>query len=127
VIVVDSSVWISALRDKGSETGRTLAALIEADEVALPIPVRIELLAGVARQGRSALRRALTALPVLAATDETWATIEGWIEPAADANHRFATSDLLIAALAHDIDALVWSHDGDFGRMASLGMVRLYE
>jgi predicted nucleic acid-binding protein len=52
--------------------------------------------------------------------------MEGWIEPAADAGHRFAVTDILIAALAHDIDALVWSLDADFERMASLGLVRLY-
>lgn len=127
MIVVDSSVWVAALRDRASDAGRILSALIDADEVALPVPVRIELLAGVARKDRRALRRALTALPVVAATDETWAAIEGWIEPAAEAGHRFATSDLLIAALAHDIDARVWSFDADFARMASLGLVRLYE
>jgi predicted nucleic acid-binding protein len=52
--------------------------------------------------------------------------MEGWIEPAADAGHRSAVTDLLIAALAHDIDAPVWSLDADFERLASLGLVRLY-
>ena len=51
-------------------------------------------------------------------TDETWQRIEDWIEPAADAGHRFAVTDLLIAGLAHDVDALVWSLDADFDRMS---------
>jgi predicted nucleic acid-binding protein len=49
------------------------------------------------------------------------------VEPAADAGLRFAVSDLLIAALAHDLGGLVWSLDADFANMASLGFVRLYE
>ena len=52
--------------------------------------------------------------------------IEGWIAPAADAGHRFAVTDLLVAGLAHDIGALVWSLDSDFDRMETLGLVRLY-
>jgi len=127
VIVADTSVWVTALRDEKSRTARALTSLIDADEVALPIPVRVELVSGVARKDRSKLKRALTALPVLAATDETWSLVERWIEPAADAGHRFAPTDLLIAALAHEVDALVWSLDADFGRMERLKMARLYE
>jgi predicted nucleic acid-binding protein len=127
VIVADTSVWVAALRDEKSRTARALTSLIDADEVALPVPVRVELVSGVARKDRSKLKRALTALPVLAATDETWSLIERWIEPAADSGQRFAPTDLLIAALAHEVDALVWSLDADFGRMASLKMARLYE
>ena len=59
-------------------------------------------------------------------SDETWQLIEGWIEPAANRGHRFAVTDLLIAGLAHEADALVWSLDADFERMESLKMVRLY-
>ena len=104
----------------------TLRGLIDADEVALALPVRMELMAGVARKDRAALRRALTALPVVVPSEDTWRTIEGWIEPAANAGGRFALADLLIAGLAHDIGALVWSLDADFERMASLDLVRLY-
>lgn len=100
---------------------------MDADEVALPVPVRIELTFGVARKDRAALRRALAGLPILTATEETWARVERWIEPAAHAGQRFVLTDLLIAALAADAGALVWSFDRDFDRMAALEMVRLYE
>lgn len=124
--VVDTSVWVAALRGASGSAAETLAGLLDADEVALPLPVRLELSAGVARSERSALTRALTALPVVAPSDETWALIERWIEQAANAGQRFALTDLLIAALAEELGALVWSLDADFERMSAVGLVRLY-
>jgi len=126
VIAVDTSVWVSALREGTGSTASTLKALLDADEVVLPLPVRLELMAGVARTHRSALRRALTGLPVVFPTEQTWRMVEQWLEPAADAGFRFGQTDLLIAALASDVDALVWSLDKDFQHLESLQFVRLY-
>jgi predicted nucleic acid-binding protein len=127
VIVVDTSVWVASTRAPAGEVAATLRSLIDADEVALALPVRLELMAGVAQKDRAAFRRALSALPVVVPTEDTWRTIEDWIEPAASAGHRFAVADLLIAGLAQEIGALVWSLDADFERMASLDLVRLYQ
>lgn len=127
MIVVDTSVWIAASRAPESPTARTLRELIDADEVSLALPVRCELMAGVARKDRGRFKRALTALAVVAPTDETWRLIEGWIEPAADSGHRFGTTDLLIAGLASELGGMVWSLDADFERMASLGLVQIYQ
>jgi predicted nucleic acid-binding protein len=126
VIIVDTSVWVAATRDSATALAATLRALIDADTVVLALPVRNELLAGVARKDRATFKRALSALPVVVPSEDTWQRIESWIEPAADAGHRFAVTDLLIAGLADEISGLVWSLDADFGRMESLGMVRLY-
>ena len=126
MIVVDTSVWVTATRAPAGEVAATLRTLLDADEVALALPVRMELMAGVARKDRAALRRALTALPVVVPSEDTWQTSERWIEPAANAGARFAIADLLIAGLAHDIGALVWSLDADFERMAARNLVRLY-
>jgi predicted nucleic acid-binding protein len=126
VILVDTSVWVAATREPTAHVAKTLRTLIDTDEAVLGLPVRLELMAGVARKDRTALKRALTALPVVAPSEETWQLIERWIEPAANDGHRFAVTDLLIAGLAHEIDALVWSLDADFGRMETLGLVRLY-
>jgi predicted nucleic acid-binding protein len=127
VIVVDTSVWVAALRDPVSPAAATLGSLIDADEVCVPLPVRLELMAGLRADTRAAVRRALSALPVVVPTDETWGIVERWIETASAAGQRFALIDLLIAALAHELTGLVWSLDKDFERMASLGLVQSYQ
>jgi predicted nucleic acid-binding protein len=126
VIVADTSVWVAATRAPESDDARALRQLIDADELVLPLPVRLELTAGVSARDRKRLTKALTALPVIQPTDDTWRRLESWIAPAADAGHRFRVADLLIAALAEDVGALVWSLNKDFQRLAGLGFVRLY-
>ncbi len=127
MIVVDTSVWVAALRSRASREATVLAQLVDADDVALPVPVRIELLSGASRKDRPALRRALSALPVIYPTTETWTLVDSWIETAANADERFGFADLLIAALARDLGALLWSLDADFARVARLGLIDLYE
>ena len=126
MIIVDTSVWVQALRRGTSEEAGVLRTLLDADEVALPLPVRIELLSGVSAEQRAALTRALAALPVARPTDETWTQVERWGEAAARAGQHFAITDLLIAALTREVGGLVWSLDGDFRRMADLGFVQHY-
>lgn len=126
MIVVDTSIWIAALRQPGSEEAEVLRRLIDADLVALPVPVRTELLIGTGGPTRDRLARTLLALPLLYPTDSTWHTIDNWTKRAGEAGERFSLGDLLIGVLAADQQALIWSHDDDFKRMAALGFVRLY-
>jgi predicted nucleic acid-binding protein len=127
VIVVDTSVWVCAFRSAISREAEVLGALLDEDEVALAVPARIELLGGASKDDRVRLRRLLSALPVLYPTDDTWKLMDAWIDRAAPAGQRFGFGDLLIGALAHETGSLVWSLDGDFSRMASLGFVAIYE
>jgi predicted nucleic acid-binding protein len=127
VIAVDTSVWVSALRRRaGDTTAPVLSRLLDADDVVLPLPVRIELVAGVGRSARDELKRSLAALPVVVPTEQTWSLVQAWTESAANAGFRFGLTDLLIAALAEEVGALVWSLDADFQQLAALNFVRLY-
>jgi predicted nucleic acid-binding protein len=126
MIVVDTSVWVDVMRRATSPRAAILQGLLDADEVALALPVRLELMSGVARKGRASFRRALSALPMLRPTDETWRLIETWVEPAADRGFRFSVPDLVIAGLASEIGGLVWTLDDDFTAMEKLGLVQLY-
>jgi len=126
VIVVDTSVWVAALRKSATPDAKCLQRLLDADEVALPAPVRTELLSGASRKDRPRLKRALSALPILYPADATWATIDRWVETAGEAGERFGVGDLLIGAVAAEIGALVWSLDADFARMERLKLVQVY-
>lgn len=125
MIVVDTSVWVAAPRQTRVST--TLSLLIEADEVSLALPVRLELWAGIARHDRKPFRRRFGALPQLHPSEETWRVLPAWIEKAADAGQTFTISDLLIASMTAEIGGLVWSLDKDFERMEKLGFVSTYE
>ena len=127
MIVVDTSVWVAALPHASGSEAEVLHQLLDADEVALAVPVRVELLSGASRSDRPRLRRALSALPLLFPTDDTWATIDRWVDRAGDAGERFGVGDLLIGALAAESGSLVWSLDTDFARMERLKLVAVYE
>ena len=126
MIVVDTSVWICALRSASGPEAVTLRQLLDADDVALAVPVRTELLMGARATERVKLEKELKGLPLLYPTDESWRTIDHWTERASRAGATFAIGDLIIGVLAADIGGLVWSLDGDFDRMARLQLVDLF-
>ena len=126
MIVVDTSVWVAALRRAVSPEARHLETLLDTDEVALAAPVRIEILSGASRSDRPRLRRALSALPLFFPGERTWALVEEWVDRGGEASQRFGVADLLIGAIAAERGATVWSLDADFARMERLKLVRRY-
>jgi predicted nucleic acid-binding protein len=126
VIVVDTSVWIAALRSASSPEAVHMKKLLDSDEVALVGPVRCEVLMGASIQDRFRLRRVLSALPVFYPETATWSLIDHWIDRAGAAGQHFGFADLLIGALAAERSLPVWSLDSDFGRMESLGFLKTH-
>ena len=126
MIVVDTSIWIRALRSAASPEAITLRSLLEADEVALAVPVRSELLMGAGLDDRPILERELKGVPLLYPGDESWRTLDEWTRLASRAGATFSVSDLLIGVLTAEIGGLVWSADSDFARMSALNLVQRF-
>jgi predicted nucleic acid-binding protein len=116
VIVVDTSIWIRALRSASGPEALVLRSLLDADEVALPVVVRSELLMGANPADRKKLTRQLKSVPLLYPSDQSWRTIDAWTATTSRAGAAFTVGDLLIGGL-------VWSADSDFARMESLKLV----
>ncbi len=127
MIVVDTSVWVSFLRDAKSPTRPTLERLLDDDVVLLPLPVRVELLSGAGAHTVSVLHRTLSALESLTPSADTWALAERWVLKAAAQGLRFGMGDLLIAACAAERGAVLWSLDGDFEPMYRLRWVKRFK
>ena len=53
--------------------------------------------------------------------------MDSWTDRTVQAGAAFGVGDLLIAAIAHEAGALVWSRDAAFERMERLSLIDLYE
>jgi len=133
MIVVDTSVLILAFRQRAGRAVppevATLRRLIE-DDAALAVPgiVCQEVLAGArTEQQFDRLERLLDGFPILLADRRLHeraariAAVCRWSGVAA------STADCLIAAHAIDLDASLFSLDRDFGFMAPLCGLRMFQ
>ena len=126
MILVDTSVWIEGFRRAGSHEAEHLRILLDADEVAMTPPVRIEILSGSSRADFPQLCRTLSALPLFTPSVETWERIESWVERAVRVGRHFGVADLQVAAVAAENELPIWSLDRDFAAMAKLGFIRVH-
>ena len=126
MIFVDTSVWVSYLRGTDLRIPGKIDQLLEQDAVGLPVPVRVELLAGTSAQKAPQLGYILSALPLFYPSHDIWSLIENWVNKAVTLGQRFGFGDLLIGAIAAEQGGYMWSLDSDFARMEKLKFLKCF-
>ena len=128
MVIIDSSVWIEALRREGDLFAKcAVESLLDEYEATLCAPVRLEVLGGARQTDRKTLDEYFSVLPFLKVRDEDWieATRNAW--RLADSGIRVPWFDLLIATIGIRTGCRVYSIDKHFRRMAEHPPLMLYE
>lgn len=126
MIFADTPVWIQFFRGQEEMLVAEVREHLDEENIALSVPVWIELLGGAKRSERKLLRTTLAALPRYYPSRNTWKKMEEWIDVAEKEGKRFGMADLLIAAICSENNGRIWSSDQDFSRMADLKFIKLY-
>ncbi|HKB91593.1 MAG TPA: PIN domain-containing protein [Opitutaceae bacterium] len=127
MVLIDSSVWIEALRRSGSlEVKVSLEALLEAFEATLCSPIKLEVLGGARVQERKALAEYFDILPYDPMPESTWQEAIELSWKLRDAGVTVPWNDLLIACRAIALKTRLYSCDKHFEVIAQHAPLRLY-
>jgi hypothetical protein len=128
LILVDSSVWIDFLSDRPGQAGRELRRLIEdGAPVALTGVVVTEILQGLKRDVQR-IEYYLSLFDLLEASGfETYRNAAALFRRARSKGVSLTTTDALIATVAVENGATVFSLGRDFVRMAQLAGFQLHQ
>ena len=127
MILVDSSVWIDFFNSSPGRGGRELRRMIEESEpFALTGVVVAEVLQGLTKDS-AAIERFLADCDMLEPSGfQTYREAAAIFRAALARGISLTTIDTLIAAIATEHGALVFTLDQDFLRMARITSLRLY-
>ena len=128
MILVDSSVWIDFFSDRPGQAGRELRRLIEVSApVALTGVVVTEILQGLKRDVQR-IEYFLSLFDLLEASGfDTYRNAAALFRRARSKGVSLTTTDALIATVAAENGATVFSLDRDFVRMAQLAGFQLHQ
>ncbi len=127
MILIDSSIWITAARENGDLlTKVALRAVLHDYEALLCSPVRLEVLGGARRDERRRWVENFAVLPFRAVTEKDWeqAIRNGW--KLKDAGITAPWNDILVATLAVRDNVRAYAADKHFSLMQPVLGLRLY-
>ena len=129
MVLVDSSVWIEALRRNGRlDVKVALENLLEEYEAVWCGPVKLEVLGGARAQDRHPLEDYFSCIPYLPMADAAWDSAKKLTGRLRDRGCTTPWNDILIASLAIKADCRIYTVDGHFEMMRDAGAgIRLYE
>jgi predicted nucleic acid-binding protein len=121
VILVDTSVWITAINQRGSPEARELDEILGRYDVASTDVVIAELLQGAkSDQEFARLSAQIDGLTFFHANEATWRRAAELAYQLKRQGLTTALSDLLVAAVALENDLPVYATDTDFKRVPGL-------
>jgi hypothetical protein len=122
MVLVDSSVWIEALRRDGDVYVKlALEALLEEYEATWCGPVKLEVLGGARAQDRKALEEQFSCIPYLPMRDAEWDAAKNLAWRLRDKGCTVPWNDILIATLARQAESRLYSVDKHFSLMSENG------
>jgi len=125
-VLIDSSCWVEAFRDRGDPAvRRVVAAWLEEKRVAICAPVYAEVLRGVRKQDVRRVRRTFDALRYLETHDYDWREVIRYARLLSDTAKHVPLVDLAVAVVAHRNDAELAHRDRHFEVISSVLPVRL--
>lgn len=104
MVLVDSSVWIEALRRDGRlDIKLAVEGLLEADEAQVCAPIRLKVLAGARPEDREQISRLLSFLPDRPCGEEDWSRATRLAWRCRDAGLAISPDHALVTSVAlHD-------------------------
>jgi len=119
VVLVDTSVWISLYRRRGSEIGERLWQLVARNEAAVCGQVWVEFIGGFRREAeRREYESSLGAFPFLPTTREAFGRAARCL-----ARHpHLGSGDAIVAATAIENGARLFTLDADFRTLEREGL-----
>ncbi len=127
MVLVDSSVWIEAVRRDGDlEYKLGLKGLLDAAEAMFCGPIKLEVVGGARLQDRRRISSSFDCIPYRAMEDSAWAfaTESAW--RLHEKGHNLPWNDILIGSLSLNWGCRVYAKDKHFESLRDVLGVRLY-
>jgi predicted nucleic acid-binding protein len=127
MVLVDSSVWIEAVRRDGSLEHKVgLEGLVAAAEAMFCGPIKLEVLGGARVQDRQRLSSYFACIPYRAIEDSDWELAKDCAWRLRDSGQNLPWNDILIASLSIKWACRVYAKDQHFETMRDVVGIRLY-
>lgn len=127
MILVDSSVWIEALRRDGRlDIKLAVEGLLEADEALICAPIRLKVLAGAQPEDREQIARHLSLVPDRPCVDEDWNRSTRLAWKCRDAGVAIPPEHAFVASIALHDGIRIFATDEVFDAICSLTGLPLY-
>ncbi len=127
LILVDSCMWIDAIRLKGAtETKLAIKGLLDEYAAVLCGPVELEVLGGARKEERPKLKEYFDILPYRPSDHTLWRKAAETSWKLRDSGLNCPWNDCIIATIALEHDYQVYSQDKHFKAMAEILPIQLY-